>query len=106
MNKRYERQTKIIADARKAMGYSQQQVATIIGVHVRQYQRIECGERDIRYASMKLGLSWLYHTTAGLTTSGICDDGSEPYLERHTPEGGGEGQTEGGGVAAGSTAGK
>jgi transcriptional regulator with XRE-family HTH domain len=57
MNKRYERQTKIIADARKAMGYSQQQVATIIGVHVRQYQRIECGERDIRYASMKLGLS-------------------------------------------------
>ena len=39
------------------MGYSQQQVATIIGVHVRQYQRIECGERDVRYASMKLGLS-------------------------------------------------
>ena len=37
---------------------------------------------------------WLYHTTAGLTTSGICDDGSEPYLERHTPEGGGESQTE------------
>ena len=57
MNKRYDRQTKIITDARKAMGYSQQQVATIIGVHVRQYQRIECGERDIRYASMKLGLS-------------------------------------------------
>ena len=46
---------------------------------------------------------WLYHTTAGLTTSGICDDGSEPYLERHTPKGGGEGQTEGGGTAAGST---
>lgn len=57
MDARYQRQTKIIRAARDAMGYSQQQVATIIGVHVRQYQRIECGERDIRYASMKLGLS-------------------------------------------------
>ena len=57
MNTKYPRQVRIISNARKAMGYSQQQVATIIGVHVRQYQRIECGERDIRYASMKLGLS-------------------------------------------------
>ena len=57
MGARYQRQTEIIRAARDAMGYSQQQVATIIGVHVRQYQRIECGERDIRYASMKLGLS-------------------------------------------------
>ncbi|MBR3431555.1 MAG: helix-turn-helix transcriptional regulator [Clostridia bacterium] len=54
---KYPRQVRIIRDARKAMGYSQQQVATIIGVHIRQYQRIECGERDIRFASMKLGLS-------------------------------------------------
>ena len=54
---KYQRQVEIIRNARKAMRYSQQQVATIIGVHVRQYQRIECGERDIRYASMKLGLS-------------------------------------------------
>ena len=53
----YQRQAEIVRNARKAMGYSQQQVASIIGVHVRQYQRIECGERDIRYASMKLGLS-------------------------------------------------
>ena len=57
MKTKYPRQVRIIHSARKAMGYSQQQVATIIGVHVRQYQRIECGERDIRYASMKLGLS-------------------------------------------------
>lgn len=54
---KYPRQVRIIRDARKAMGYSQQQIATIIGVHIRQYQRIECGERDIRFASMKLGLS-------------------------------------------------
>ena len=57
MGVRYQRQTEIIRQARKAMGYSQQQVAAIIGVHIRQYQRIECGERNIRYASMKLGLS-------------------------------------------------
>ena len=57
MNTKYPRQMRIIRNARKAMGYSQQQIATLIGVHIRQYQRIECGERDIRYASMKLGLS-------------------------------------------------
>lgn len=57
MNTKYQRQVEIIRSARIAMGYSQQHVATIIGVHVRQYQRIEYGERDIRYASMKLGLS-------------------------------------------------
>ena len=57
MNKRYERQTKIIADARKAMGYSQQQVATIIGVHVRQYQRIEYGERPMGSINMRFGLA-------------------------------------------------
>ena len=41
MKTKYPRQVRIIHSARKAMGYSQQQVATIIGVHVRQYQRIE-----------------------------------------------------------------
>ena len=39
------------------MGYSRQQIAARIGVYIRQYPRIECGERDIRYASMKPGLS-------------------------------------------------
>ena len=57
MNTKFPRQKKIIRSARKTMGYSQQKVATLIGVHIRQYQRIECGERDIRYTSMKLGLS-------------------------------------------------
>ena len=57
MNTKYPRQVRIIREARHVMGYSQQQIATLIGVHIRQYQRIECGERDIRYASMKLGLS-------------------------------------------------
>ena len=57
MKTKYPRQVRIIREARQVMGYSQQQIATLIGVHIRQYQRIECGERDIRYASMKLGLS-------------------------------------------------
>ena len=30
-------------------------------------------------------------------------NGSEPYIERHTPEGGGKGQTEGGELAARDT---
>ena len=57
MNRHITRESEMLRRARMKLGYSQQQVATIIGVHVRQYQRIECGERDIRYASMKLGLS-------------------------------------------------
>ncbi len=57
MKTKYPHQVQIVRSARKTRGYSQQQVASLIGVHIRQYQRIECGERDIRYASMKLGLS-------------------------------------------------
>ena len=57
MKTKYQRQHEIILNARKAMRYSQQQVATIIGASIRQYQRIEYGERDIRYTSMKLGLA-------------------------------------------------
>ena len=57
MNRQITREAEMLRTARMKLGYSQQQVATLIGVHIRQYQRIECGERDIRYASMKLGLS-------------------------------------------------
>ena len=39
------------------MGYSQLEVAPLVGIQIRQYQRFEYGERDIRHASMKLGLS-------------------------------------------------
>ena len=56
MNKRYERQTKIIADARKAMGYSQQQVATMAGMQIRQYQRFEYGEREVYRVNLRTGL--------------------------------------------------
>lgn len=47
----------IIRKRRLSMGYSQQEVATLLGVHIRQYQRLEYGERSIATASMMLGLS-------------------------------------------------
>ena len=57
MNTKYPRQVRIIRNARKAMRYSQQQVATLIGVHIRQYQRIEYGERPIGSINMRFGLA-------------------------------------------------
>ena len=38
------------------MGYSQQRIAALLGIQIKQYQRLESGERDIRHASMQLGL--------------------------------------------------
>ena len=43
--------------ARRRKGYSQQMVSEMTGIDLRQYQRLEHGERDIRRASMKTGLS-------------------------------------------------
>ena len=57
INKRTGYESKLITEARLRMGYSQQNVATIIGVNIRQYQRLENGERPFRNASMKIGLA-------------------------------------------------
>lgn len=57
MKKRKTRESEMIRKARLEMGYTQQEVATLIGVHVKAYQRLEYGERDIRNASMRLGLA-------------------------------------------------
>ena len=46
-----------MAWARRRKGYSQQMVAEMTGIDLRQYQRLEHGERDIGRASMKTGLS-------------------------------------------------
>ena len=51
------REAEMLRKARIEMGYTQQQVATLIGVHIKAYQRLEYGERDIRNASMKIGLA-------------------------------------------------
>ena len=47
----------IIREARIRLGLSQQDVATRIGVHIRQYQRLEYGERPLSGINMQLGLS-------------------------------------------------
>ena len=46
-----------MAWARRCKGYSQQMVSEMTGIDLRQYQRLEYGERDIRRASMRTGLS-------------------------------------------------
>lgn len=56
MGKRKTREARMLREARLRMGYSQQEVANIIGVHIKQYQRLEYGKRDIRNCSMKTGL--------------------------------------------------
>ena len=51
------REAEMLRTARLRMGYSQQEVANVIGIHIKQYQRLEYGERDIRNCSMKMGLA-------------------------------------------------
>lgn len=50
-------ESKMITEARLRMGYSQQKVSDLIGVNIRQYQRLENGERPFKNASMKIGLA-------------------------------------------------
>ena len=47
----------LLKEARERMGCSQLEVATLVNIQIRQYQRFEYGERDIRHASMQLGLA-------------------------------------------------
>ena len=57
MGKKKTREAIILREARLRIGYSQQEVANAIGVHINQYQRLEYGKRDIRNCSMKTGLA-------------------------------------------------
>ena len=57
MVRQLPREAEMLRKARIEIGYTQQQVATLIGVHIKAYQRLEYGERDIRNASMKIGLA-------------------------------------------------
>ena len=43
MNRKVTMETEMLRKARLKKGLSQQQVATLAGVHIRQYQRIEYG---------------------------------------------------------------
>lgn len=42
---------------RKEFGMTQQQVADAAGITLRQYQKLESGERNMSSASMRIGLS-------------------------------------------------
>ncbi len=57
MNRHITRESAMIRQARLRMGYSQQHVATLISMQVRQYQRLECGENDVMKLGMRAGLS-------------------------------------------------
>ncbi len=47
----------MIRQARLRMGYSQQHVATMVGMQIRQYQRLEYGEREIYRVGFRAGLA-------------------------------------------------
>ena len=57
MNRHITREHKMIRQARLAKGLSQQQVATLISIQIRQYQRLEYGESDVQKLGMRAGLS-------------------------------------------------
>lgn len=48
---------KILRKAREMQGMSQMQVASLAGINLGQYQRLEYGIRDFELCSMKVGLS-------------------------------------------------
>lgn len=57
MDRKVTKATEKLKAARLKRGYSQQQVAVIAGVHIRQYQRLEYGERAMKSINMRLGLA-------------------------------------------------
>ena len=57
MVRQLPREAEMLRKARIEMGYTQQQVATLIGVHIKADQRLEDGDPDIRDASMKIRLA-------------------------------------------------
>ena len=57
MNRHITREHEIIRQARIRLGLSQQQVATLISIQIRQYQRLEYGESDVQKLGMRVGLS-------------------------------------------------
>ena len=57
MNRHFTREHEIIRQARIRLGLSQQQVATLISIQIRQYQRLEYGESHVQKLGMRAGLS-------------------------------------------------
>ena len=57
MNRHITREHEIIRQARIRLGLSQQQVATLVSIQIRQYQRLEYGERSVGNVKMRFGLA-------------------------------------------------
>ena len=57
MSKHITREHEMIRQARIRQGLSQQQVATLIRIQIRQYQRLEYGESDVQKLGLRAGLS-------------------------------------------------
>ena len=57
MNRQITWEHEIIRQARIRLGLSQQQVATLSSIQIRQYQRLEYAESDVRKLGMRTGLS-------------------------------------------------
>jgi len=57
VNRLITREHEIIRQARIRLGLSQQQVATLISIQIRQYQRLEYGESDVQKLGIRAGLS-------------------------------------------------
>jgi len=57
VNRHITREHEIIRQARIRLGLSQQQVATLISIQIRQYQRLEYGESEVQKFGMRAGLS-------------------------------------------------
>ena len=57
MKRKVTKETEMLRKARQRKGLSQQQVAVIAGVHIRQYQRLEYGERSVGNVKMRFGLA-------------------------------------------------
>lgn len=51
---------KILRKAREMQGMSQMEVATLAGINLGQYQRLEYGIRDFELCSMKVGIAICY----------------------------------------------
>ena len=56
MNRQTTRESEMLRKARMKLGYSQQQVATMAGMQIRQYQRFEYGEREVYRVNLRAGL--------------------------------------------------
>ena len=56
MNRHITRESEMLRKARMKLGYSQQQVATMAGMQIRQYQRFEYGEREVYHVNLRAGL--------------------------------------------------